>query len=350
MSHGNRKCGFTVIELMVVLVIVGMLLALLLPAIQAAREAARRAGCTSNLKQIGIGFHNYRDAMRRFPMACAVTRDAAGKITAVDGWSFTVPLLPFLELDNLYRMLDVKNGRPLVEPEGDRAGQHAIALATPVAILRCPNFQGNPFVDPNAKKKEAISNYKAMGATHHESLSIASPNPQKPKYLAEKGEKVHPDGICFPGTAVRMADIADGTSNTVLLCESIEPRFARWTVGAEATLVGLPPVVELEQAKGLDFFAPKGFDLESAERGKSKVDPTYRTYLSWDCEKRPYDGADGTKGGKYGPSSHHAGVVNHLFADNDVRAMPKDFDVALYMFLITRAGGDPASLAFHNDR
>jgi len=277
-------------------------------------------------------------------MASTVTRDAAGKITAVDGWSFTVPLLPYLELDNVYDMLDAKNGRPLVEPEGDRAGQHAMALATPMAILRCPSFQGSPLVDPNAKKKEAISNYKAMGATHHESLSMASPNPQKPKYRAEKGEKVHPDGACFPGTALRLADFADGTSNTFLLCESVEPRFARWTVGAEAAVVGLPPVVEFEMIGAGEtwaFFAPKGFGFKSPERSNARVDPTYRTYLTWDCEKRPYDGADGTKGGKYGPSSHHAGVVNHLTADAAVHAISNDIDVGHYMFAITRNGGDP---------
>jgi len=350
MNRTNRRRAFTVIELMVVVVIVGILLALLLPAIQAAREAARRAGCTNNLRQLAMAFHNFHDGNRKFPMASTVTQDAAGKITAVDGWSFAVPLLPYLELDNVYRTLDVKNGRPLVEPEGDRAGNHATALATPISILRCPNFQGSPFVDANAKKKEAISNYKAMGATHHESLSVTSANPQKPKYLADSGEKFHPDGVCFPGRAARMAHIADGTSNTILLCESVEQRFARWTVGAEATVVGLPPVVEFAQVKGLNFFAPKGFDLESADRGKSKVDPTYRTYLNWDCDKEPYDRADGTKGGKYGASSHHAGVINHLFVDADVRAISKDVDVALYMFVITRAAADPANLFFRNDR
>ena len=58
MSIRTRR-GFTLIELLVVIAIIAVLIALLLPAVQAAREAARRAQCVNNLKQIGLGLHNY---------------------------------------------------------------------------------------------------------------------------------------------------------------------------------------------------------------------------------------------------------------------------------------------------
>lgn len=359
MCNSRPRHGLTLLELVCLIGLFTSLIALAIPAIQAARESARREACSNNLKQLGFACHAYHSAQEQFPPSSGVTRNADGTITAVDGWSWLVLLLPYVNESLgseklLYDSLDIAQGRPLMEPLAGQGTPHADALATSLPQFRCPSFRVSYDLDMT-DDVAAITNYKGMGATHRESLSVASPHPLTPKYdLPRPGSKVpapHPDGMFFPGTGVRIQDVRDGISNTLLAAESAEPRCARWTVGAEAAVVGLPPIVEFEFWDGggrakkeyvvTNCMTVKG--LRNVTEDGAGADPcywTYRTYLDWDCEANPYDGLDGTKGGKFGPSSHHPGVTNHLVADGSVRAFRRDLSVIVYMKLITRSLGD----------
>src|SRR5438270_14079744 len=71
MTEHRRKdhhpFGFTVVELLIVITIIAVLIALLLPAIQRVREASARTQCICNLKQIGLGCHNFESSFKRLP-------------------------------------------------------------------------------------------------------------------------------------------------------------------------------------------------------------------------------------------------------------------------------------------
>ncbi|MEM9828340.1 MAG: DUF1559 domain-containing protein [Planctomycetota bacterium] len=115
----RRRVGFTLVELLVVIAIIGVLVGLLLPAVQAAREAARRMSCSNNMKQIGIGIHDYHDSFKRFPMQMGGTQvrpmasdqdwyeatDEANQLTL----GYLVGILPFIEQTPLWEQISQPN-------------------------------------------------------------------------------------------------------------------------------------------------------------------------------------------------------------------------------------------------
>jgi prepilin-type N-terminal cleavage/methylation domain-containing protein/prepilin-type processing-associated H-X9-DG protein len=103
-----RRDGFTLIELLVVIAIIAVLIALLLPAVQAAREAARRAQCTNNLKQLGLGIHNYISQQGILP-----PHDMYPTSSSLNGgWtnSWTISLLSTMEQIPLYNAFNIGYG------------------------------------------------------------------------------------------------------------------------------------------------------------------------------------------------------------------------------------------------
>jgi prepilin-type N-terminal cleavage/methylation domain-containing protein len=130
--------GFTLIELLVVIAIIAVLIALLLPAVQAAREAARRAQCVNNLKQIGLGMHNYISANSTFPPG----------IKACCWGTWLVFVLPYIEQQPLFNSWNtygstLVGGGPL---DGDfrYAGAVNITVSSSrVNTYYCPTDGGN---------------------------------------------------------------------------------------------------------------------------------------------------------------------------------------------------------------
>ena len=105
-SRRFARSGFTLVELLVVIAIIGVLVALLLPAVQAARESGRRMHCANNLKQLALAMHNYHDARKTFPPGAIWPGASPGNLYQSPRTTFNIHLLPYLELGNVYDLID----------------------------------------------------------------------------------------------------------------------------------------------------------------------------------------------------------------------------------------------------
>jgi prepilin-type N-terminal cleavage/methylation domain-containing protein/prepilin-type processing-associated H-X9-DG protein len=218
MRAGSRRAGFTLIELLVVIAIIAVLVGLLLPAVQRAREAANRMSCQNNLKQIGLGLHNYAGAFGCFPpgyVASSAVNDP--NFQTAPGWGWEVFLLPYIEQSPLYSQLQgaIVSGTPITDPSV------ASAIQTRISLYLCPS----DLLPLGAFPVYSLAGNTSYPLVYFEGAPgtvLAAPS----SYAACVGRDEDSDadgvwgsGIFYCNSKTRISDITDGTSSTILVGE-----------------------------------------------------------------------------------------------------------------------------------
>jgi prepilin-type N-terminal cleavage/methylation domain-containing protein len=236
--------GFTLIELLVVIAIIGVLVGLLLPAVQKVREAANRISCVNNLKQMGLALHNYHDCQGSFPSGEVSVLASPGWVLPANncnafpselgpGWSWFALMLPYLEQDNLYKSINFN--RPLADPVNDAPRR------TPVKNFLCPSDTGPRLINVTTCGDPPIPTNKPQFLTDAAVCSYVGclgggVDPSNPVYACYEFQPFN--GVFHRNSQIRIADITDGTSNTL----GVGERSSRFV---ESTWAGVVPGQEI---------------------------------------------------------------------------------------------------------
>jgi prepilin-type N-terminal cleavage/methylation domain-containing protein/prepilin-type processing-associated H-X9-DG protein len=348
----HRRAGFTLIELLVVIAIIAVLIALLLPAVQAAREAARRTQCVNNLKQIGLGLHNYHDINSSFPMGAGPGNTLSGIQSAKQGASYLAEMLPQLGEAPLFNAINFNFG---CNADALGSAVNATIIITNVKTFMCPS-------DPqagNIPTGPGTNNYYACVGT---TTNLNNTNVQIPSLAT-----IPSSGIFAFQRVTGINACIDGTSNTIAASEAIvgglATSFNVVDVGLE-NVTAIPAAAQIFDASTNPAATLQGINACTAawstgtgasidtQRGKywfhgalgqslfnTVVTPNLQQDQWTDCSSTnstslaTYSNAD----------SRHPGGVNTLFADGSVRFIKSSISQPIWWALGTKAGGEVIS-------
>ena len=231
-----------------VITIIGILISLLLPAVQSAREAARRTQCSNNIKQLGLALNAYHAAYGKFPPG-SVWRNSSGAFDASQVETHNNPALfenwVILILPQLDQVPLKQEFATVTSPyTGFAAIQSSAAsqaaAGTNLAVMLCPSdtYNRSPFIastDSSGAESNlgsfpwARGNYGANGGMGFMSYSQTGYNGANATATGGWVQRTQ-RGVMGANLSLRIDDIKDGASNTILVGEiragvvSFDPR------------------------------------------------------------------------------------------------------------------------------
>ena len=336
------RTGFTLIELLVVIAIIAVLIALLLPAVQSAREAARRTQCINNLKQIGLGYHNFEGTNGFFAPTWGISTnflkppfqpidvtmlppDNPNYIPACptqlgiicsnpyDIQSYVPLIMGYMEQTSLYNSINMSQAFP--QP------QNTTAVATQINFMICPSAPGGyrmaPYMNSlNGQTVQLAAGDYAIDDGIDEKWLIANNVPHQAGQITR--------GLLKGNYLRRIAEVTDGTSNTIMVSEDAgRPDF--YILGRKMTY---------------------GTSYPWYRNGTAPVQSDEGSGAGWaDYGSEFYTDGDGSNEHTNYSSNNevyafHPGGANHAFADGSVHFVKKTVSPTIFSSLISFNGGE----------
>lgn len=337
----GKRSGFTLVELLVVIAIIGILVGLLLPAVQAAREAARRMSCLNNLKQLGLGCHNFESANKLFPTSGGQpnaywdTGEEMAPRFGLENLGWAYQILPYIEQSNLAQ----------VRSQSGYLGGATPFIQQRVPTLNCPSRPARQvnmgsYILPLGDYAGVIGNWNQPGWQGFAWEHWVDPRPNEAQFvwtgIIVKGyhHNVNSSSTVRFGR-VGFGAITDGASNTILLAE----KAANVRNYNLSTSNGWPWWEVWGMYAGSDWPTMRMFGPTTADNGTAGQGNPEAVVLN-DTQARPgWMQLNAVQTQELGFGSAHPGVFTAVFGDGSTKAISQTTDLRLLNALGKRADG-----------